>query len=55
MQGKIDRLASSMEELETKLVEMTTRNEVLVTQHDNEARKCHLIKVISSFHHLMIV
>lgn len=33
VQGKHDRLASSIQELETKLAEITTRNETLATQH----------------------
>ena len=47
VQGKHDRLASSIQELETKLAEMTTRNETLATQHYEEAKKCRLMEVRS--------
>ena len=48
VQGKHDRLASSKDELETKLTEMANRNDSLETQHDNEAKKCRLMEVTST-------
>ena len=52
MQGERDRLASSKQELETKLAEMATQNESLEAQHSNEAKKCRHMEVLSSpFYH----
>ena len=52
MQGEHDKLAASIQELETKLAEMTTRNESLEVQRNNEVQKCRLMEVLSSpFYH----
>ena len=40
-----------MEELETKLAEMAAHNEALETQHHDDAKKCHHMEVIASFHY----
>ena len=52
MQGERDRLASRIQEFETKVAEMTTQNESLEAQHSNEAKKCRRMEVLSSpFYH----
>ena len=51
VQGKQDRLDSRIQELETKLDEMTTHNETLEKQCNEEAKNCRFMEVPSSFHH----
>ena len=55
---EVNWLASSMEELETKLAEMATLNETLEAQHHDDVKKCrHMeadiirMEVIASFHY----
>ena len=49
MQNKCERLVYSLHELETQLNEMTTNNELLRRQLDDEAEKFQFVKVLYVF------
>ena len=46
VQGVHDELASSIQELETKVAEMTTRNEALEEQYNEAAKSCRRMEVL---------